>query len=173
MLCFALLGAGETVQRTIDPAASKAQFSVSHVFVERVSGTIAITSGTLTLPPDSMIPVAVTAVLDPSTVSTGDRDRDASLRSPDFFDIAKFPAWAFSSTKIMPENPTSFTMDGMLTIHGVAQPEHLTVSVSGTVANPHYRAVGKIDRHAFGMAITRLDPAIGGTVDVTLDIAVR
>lgn len=168
-----LLGAGESAERPIDVAASKARFTVSHVFVESVSGTIAIRSGTVTVAQGSLIPLAATAVLDPSTVNTGDRDRDADLRGPDFFDVAKFPALTFTSTKIVPHGAAAFGMDGTIVIHGVSQPQHLDVTASGTPESPHYHAVGKIDRHAFGMAITRLDPAIGGTVNVTLDIALK
>lgn len=170
-LAVALLGAESPMHRALDPAASKAQFEVSHVFVERVTGVIAIRAGSVELQPGSLIPTAAAAVLDPASVNTGDRDRDADLRSTDFFDVATYPQWTFTSTKIVPQTATRFGMDGMLTIHGVAQPEHLDVTVSGTPAAPHYHAVARIDRHAFGMATTRLDPAIGGTVTVTLDIS--
>ena len=94
--------------------------------------------------------------------STGDDDRDGSLQSPDFFDTKKFPTWTFASTAISPQSEAAFGMDGTLTMHGVSQPEHLDVTVTGG-AEPVYHAIGHIDRHAFGMAVTRLDPAIGGT----------
>ena len=64
-------------------------------------------------------------------------------------------------------------MDGLLTMHGVTQPEHLTVVASGSPAHPVYHATAQIDRKAFGMATTRLDPVIGNIVDVTLDIRVK
>lgn len=64
-------------------------------------------------------------------------------------------------------------MDGNLTIHGVTQPEQLNATVSGDAANPSYRANGQIDRHAFGMTGTRLDPTIGGTADITLDVTLK
>ena len=61
-------------------------------------------------------------------------------------------------------------MDGDLTIHGVTQPERLDVTVNGDAVRPEYRAKAQIDRHAFGIIRTRLDPTIGNTVDITLDI---
>lgn len=176
LLPFAPLAAGAAAngdERAIDPAKSKAQFSVQHVFVEHVTGTIPIASGTVTLPPDSLIPLAATAELAPGKVTTGDRDRDASLQSPDFFDAKQFPAWTFTSTKVTAQGPATFALDGLLTIHGVTQPERLTVTVRGDAEHPLYHAVGQIDRHAFGMAVTRIDPAIGGTADITLDIALK
>jgi polyisoprenoid-binding protein YceI len=157
----------------IDTVKSKATFSVQHVFVEHVSGTVPIASGTVVLPPDSAIPVSLSAVLDPSRVATGDRDRDASLVSSDFFDVKAYPTWTFESTKITPVNASAFGVDGTLTVHGVAAPEHLDVTVRGDAAHRVYHAVGHIDRQAFHMAVTRLDPAIGKIVDVTLDITLK
>ena len=108
--------------------------------------------------------------LDAAHVDSGDRDRDASLESSDYFDTQKFPEWTFASTKITPTGPAAFGLDGTLTIHGVAQPEHLDVTVTGDAKSPQYHATGRIDRHAFGMKGARLDPVIGKDADVTLDI---
>lgn len=85
-----------------------------------------------------------------------------------FLDVKRFPAWTFASTRIVPEKLRAFGMDGNLTVHGVTQPEHLEVTVSQGPAGTVYRASAQIDRHAFGMPITRLDPVIGSSVDVTL-----
>jgi polyisoprenoid-binding protein YceI len=170
-LAATALSAGGT--RTIDATRSKAAFEVTHVFVEHVSGMVPIASGNVVLRQDSAIPVSAAAVLDATRLESGDPDRDDSLRSPDFFDTKRFPTWTFASTKIVPKGDAAFEMDGILTIHGVAQPERLDVTVSGDAANPSYRATARIDRHAFGMSTTRLDPAIGGMVDVTLDITLK
>jgi polyisoprenoid-binding protein YceI len=157
---------------TIDPATSKAQFSIQHIWVEHVTGTVPIVSGTIDVPDGSLVPTSVTATLDPTKIATGEPDRDKSLESPDFFDSAKFPTWTFTSTKITPA-PNGFTMDGNLTMHGVTQPEHLTVVAGGDPAHPVYHATCEVDRKAFGMSTTRLDPVIGQTADVTLDIRVK
>jgi polyisoprenoid-binding protein YceI len=156
----------------IDPSHSSAQFSVEHVFVEHVTGTVPILRGTIDLPSGSLIPVRVNAALDASHLHTDDSDRDAALQSTDWFDTKTYPTWTFASTKITP-TATGFTMDGTLTVHGVSQPETLNVSASGTNERPHYRATCRIDRHAFGMKINRMDAVIGNPVDVMLDIAIR
>jgi len=166
----ALPAQAQTTARAIDAIRSKALLSVAHVYVERVTGSIPIASGKVVLPEGSAIPLSVTAVLDPSAIKTGDDDRDAALVGPDWFDVKRFPTWTFTSTKIVASSPTAFTMDGLLTVHGVTRSEHLDVTVAGTFARPVYNATGKIDRHAFGMTVTRLDPVIGNPVDVTLDV---
>jgi polyisoprenoid-binding protein YceI len=172
VLACALLSAAPA-PHAIDAAKSSAQFSVAHIWVERVTGTVPILSGGVSLEPGAMIPQSASAVLDATHITTGEPDRDRSLESPDFFDAAKFPQWTFTSTRIVPKGPDTFEMDGDLTIHGVTQSERLDVTVIGAAVHPEYRAKAQIDRHAFGMIRTRLDPTIGNIVDITLDIVLK
>lgn len=174
-LAVAFVAAAAPAAQTyaIDAQKSKAQFSVQHVYVERVVGTVPIAGGTVVLAGGSPLPLKVTAVLDATQIRTGDDDRDGVLQTPEWFDTKKYPTWTFASTKISPAGDQSFTMEGLLTIHGVTQSERLDVSIGGTPSHPVYHATAEIDRHAFGMATTRLDPVIGNQVDVTLDIALK
>lgn len=165
----ALIAAAPPVSRAIDPAHSTASFSVQHIFVSNVVGSVPIVDGRIMLAPGTRVPTSVTATLDPSRIATGDRDRDAALRGEDWFDVARYPQWTFVSTTIS-RTAMGFAMDGMLTIHGVSRPEHLDVSIAGSTEHPIYHATGKIDRHAFGMRVVRLDPVIGNPVTVALDI---
>jgi polyisoprenoid-binding protein YceI len=160
-------------RRAIDPAKSSATFGVQHIFVERVTGSVPIASGEVELSPGSPIPLSFSAVLDPTRMDSGDRDRDASLESADYFDTKKFPTWTFASTKIVPTGPAAFRAEGTLTMHGVAQPETLDVSVRGDAAHPLYHALGHVDRRAFALKGTRLDPVIGNVADITLDVALK
>lgn len=158
---------------SIDTSRSSAHFSVQHIWVERVTGTVPILGGTVTVQPGSLIPESASAVLDATQIQTGEPDRDKSLESSDFFDAANFPHWTFASTRVVVKGPSAFEMDGDLTIHGVAQPETLIVTLGGTPEHPVYHAQASINRHAFGMARTRLDPTIGEVVDVALDITLK
>lgn len=105
----------------------------------------------MTIPAGSLIPSSVTAVLDATRTNSGDRDRDSSLESPDYFDTKTFPTWTFMSTTIVPSGNSAYATDGMLTMHGVTRPEHFDVTVRGNSVHPVYYAVGHIDRHVFGM----------------------
>lgn len=173
LLLASTLAAASGPTRSIDASRSHAAFAVSHIWVEHVTGTVPILSGSVTLAAGATIPTAATAVLDATRIETGEPDRDRSLESPDFFDAAKFPHWTFASTKVIPRGANAFEIDGDLTIHGVSQPAKLDVTLSGTPAQPTYHATAQIDRHAFGMSVTRLDPTIGATVAVTLDIVLQ
>ena len=70
----------------IDPAKSNVTFSVQHIFVERVNGSLPVLSGTIDLAEDSLVPSSVTAVLDATKLKTGDPDRDGVMGTPDWFD---------------------------------------------------------------------------------------
>ncbi len=161
------------ITRPIDVSRSSAHFSVEHIWVDRVTGSVPIENGRVTLEPGSPFPLSVSATLSCAGLKTDDPDRDASLRSSDFFDAARFPTWTFASTRIVPTGAQSFEMDGLLTIHGAAQPERLDVTVTGAPQQPAYHAIGKIDRTVFGMQKTRLDPVIGNPVDITLDVTLQ
>lgn len=165
--------AAASTDRAVDAAASKVAFSISHVFVERVNGTVPIASGAATFANDSQIPASVTLTLDATKVSTGDPDQTGCIQSPDYFDVKKFPTWTFTSTKIIARGATAFSIDGSLTIHGVSQPEHFEVAIHSAGVRLTYHAVGQIDRHVFGMKGSRLDPAIGGIADVTMDVILK
>ncbi|MGZ3496756.1 MAG: YceI family protein [Vulcanimicrobiaceae bacterium] len=160
-------------RRDIDASRSKAQFSVAHIYVETVTGTVPIVSGSVELAPGSSVPTTVTAVLDPTRIKTGEDDRDGALQAPDWFDTKQFPTWTFASTKVTPAGNNTFTVDGLLTIHGVAVPEKLDVTTSGDAQHPVYNAVGHIDRHAFGMAKSRLDPIVGNDITITLLVQLK
>ncbi|HTX03026.1 MAG TPA: YceI family protein [Candidatus Acidoferrales bacterium] len=177
-LCVALIVvspqiAAANTNRAVDITASKVRFSISHVFVERVNGTVPIASGSASFAGDSPIPASVTVTLDATKVSTGDPDQTGCIQSPDYFDVKKFPTWTFTSTKITANGAASFAIDGTLTMHGVAQPEHLDVTILNASGHQVYHAVGKVDRHLFGMKGSRLDPAIGGIAEVTLDVVLK
>lgn len=162
-----------TTERSVDASASKVGFRVSHIFVEHVTGTVPIIGGAATFANDSLIPESVTVTLDATRVSTGDPDQTGCIQSPDYFDVKKFPTWTFASTKITPYTATSFGIEGTLTMHGVTQPEHFSVTIQYVGSRQVYRAIGQIDRHVFGMKGSRLDPAIGGIADVTMDVVFR
>jgi polyisoprenoid-binding protein YceI len=170
---IAVLLAATLLTLHVDAAHSTATFSVQHIYVERVTGTVPIVSGDVTLDPKTLVPASVTATLDATKLHTDDPDRDAALQGPDWFDTKRFPQWTFTSASVQPDGPSSYTIDGTLTMHGVSRPQRLQVTIDGTPERPEYRAVAHVDRHAFGMSTTRLDPVIGNPVDVALDVVLK
>ena len=106
------MGATTAVQaRTtwqLDPAHSSVEFAVKHMMMTTVRGRFKDVSATLTGDRDHTEDAGVEATIKVGSIDTGVADRDAHLRSPDFFDAERFPDITFTSTKI--ENPP--TQDG-------------------------------------------------------------
>ena len=70
-----------------------------------------------------------------ASIDTGNADRDNHLRTPDFFDAAKFPEITFTSTKVQSSGGDSFTVQGDLTIMGTARPASMDITLSGGKAS--------------------------------------
>src|SRR3970040_484536 len=87
-------------QYQIDPVHSSAQFSVRHLMVSNVRGEFAKVTGTVVYDPKNLKASSVEAVIDATTINTHEPKRDAHLKSPDFFDVAKYPTLTFKSKKL-------------------------------------------------------------------------
>jgi polyisoprenoid-binding protein YceI len=179
VLCAAVAFAGRSAAvgqdgaRAIDPAHSHAAFTVSHLYVTSVSGTLPVSGGTVMLAPGSSVPARIEATLDATKLQTGDPDRDDSLQGPDWFDTKRFPQWTFVSTSITAGAERTFKAAGTLTIHGVAQPVVLDGTVTGPAEHPVYHGSAHVDRHLFGMRVTPMDGTIGSDVAITIGASLR
>jgi polyisoprenoid-binding protein YceI len=135
----------------VDGSHTEAAFTVRHAGISKVRGTVAVTEGVITVGED-LASTSVTVTLDPSTVSTGDANRDGHLKSGDFFDVEKFGQWTFVSTEVRED-----AIVGDLTIHGVTQPVELATEFNGTAVDPFgntragFEASVTISRKDFGL----------------------
>src|ERR1700689_2357898 len=96
----------------IDTSHSAAQFKVRHMMIANVKGEFHKVSGTVDFDAANPAAARVDASIDVSTVSTRDQQRDADLRSANFFDVEKFPTITFKSTKVTASGGDSFTVAG-------------------------------------------------------------
>ena len=112
-----------------------------------------------------------------ASLDTGVPALDEHLKSPDFFDAAKFPQITFKSTKIKKAGK-AFKVTGDLTMHGVTKPVTLDVELSNAIANPWGKQVrgvkvkGKLNRQDFGVAFSKTLETGGLLVgdEITLNI---
>ncbi len=174
------LGAGACAAETLtgDPNHSGAEFVVTHMTISHVHGTIPVLSWSGTNGAGD-VPASVTATLDAKGIDTKTADRDADLRSANWFDVTKYPTITFKSTWIVPGLNGAFTMNGDLTMHGVTKPVTLTGKVEGSVVDSHgrrhvgYSATGTIDRRDFGLNWGKTTPGgaliAGNDVTITLN----
>jgi polyisoprenoid-binding protein YceI len=171
-----------TERYEIDPAHSSLQFSVRHLMVSNVRGTFTGVKGTALYDPADPSASHVEATVDVNTINTNDPQRDAHLKSPDFFDAAGFPVITFRSTKIEKKGEDQFAVAGDLTIHGVTKPVMLDVNeVSEQAKDPWGNArIGasvktKLKRSDFGLTWNAALEAGGFMIgdDVKLDFEIE
>lgn len=171
---------GRTATWEIDPGHTSVQFSVRHLMVSNVRGEFGKVSGTVKVDDADVTKSVIEAVIDVASIDTHNAKRDEHLRSPDFFDAAKFPTITFKSTKAE-KSASGWKVTGDLTMHGVTKPVVLNVEGptpeikdpwSNTRAGA--QATAKIDRQDFGISWNKaLDAGgvtVGNEVSITIDV---
>ena len=164
----------------IDSAHSAASFSVRHLMVSNVRGEFKNVNGTISYDEKNLDASKVDATIDVSTVNTGEPPRDGHLKSPDFFDVAKYPTINFKSKQFYKEGGV-LKIKGDLTIHGTTKEVVLTVDgPSAEVKDPWGNArfgasaTTKINRQDYGVSWSKtLDgggAVVGDEVSITIDL---
>ncbi|MBK7859548.1 MAG: YceI family protein [Archangiaceae bacterium] len=141
----------------VDPAHSQAKFTVKHLMVSDVSGTLGKVSGNVELDEKDAAKSTVEIGIDVDP-QTQEPKRDEHLKSPDFFDVQKFPKATFKSKKIAKAGKDKFKVTGDLTLKDVTKEVTLDTTLSAPIENPFSHAptravvaTGKIKRSDFGL----------------------
>ena len=161
----------------IDNMHSSARFQVRHMMIANVSGTFDTVSGTVEF--DSAKPDAARfdATIDVNSLHTGDAKRDGHLKTPDFFDVEKFPTITFRSKKITPAGGKNYKATGDLSVRGVTK--EVTLDVEGLsdevtdmwkLQRRGVAASVRISRKEFGLAFDPDGAMVSDAVDITLDV---
>jgi polyisoprenoid-binding protein YceI len=119
----------------VDPKHSEVGFAVKHMGIATVRGEFTEFEGTLEIGEDLSTAKAYGTVKVES-VDTSEPDRDAHLRSPDFFDAEQFPELRFESTRIEALDDEEYRITGNLTVHGVTNEVVLHADFQGTDVDP-------------------------------------
>jgi polyisoprenoid-binding protein YceI len=151
------------------------------MMISNVKGQFTGLTGVLTLDERDIAGSSVQATIDASTVNTREAQRDAHLKSADFFDMERFPTLSFTSTRVMRTGDDELAVTGDLTIHGVTR--QVTFQVEGPTAagkDPWgntrigLSAVTRINRKDYGLTWnTALETGgilVGEEVAITLDL---
>jgi polyisoprenoid-binding protein YceI len=162
----------------VDPIHSSVEFHVKHLGIATVKGQFKEFEGTLEVGPDGSRAYGTVKV---ASVDTREPQRDAHLRSPDFFDADQYPEIAFQSTAIRPLDEDTFEIDGDLSIHGVTRGLTLKATVEGTETDPQgnprvgLSATAQIDRSdyemKFNMALGSGNVVVSDKVKILLEIS--
>ncbi|HVL27453.1 MAG TPA: YceI family protein [Acidimicrobiales bacterium] len=164
---------------TLDPSHTSMELSVRHMMVATVRGRVRPESGTLHLATDDPGRSSVEVEIDAASIDTGNPDRDAHLRSPDFLDVERYPTMRFRSTEVDDRGDGTFVLRGELTVKDVTKTVSLDCEVGGVVRDPYgndrvgFSASGAIDRTAFGLrwnaALEGGGVVVGDKVSLALD----
>src|SRR5436305_13795541 len=120
----------------IDPTHSRVGFAAKHAMVATVRGGFKVYSGEVFLDEENPQNSWAKVEIDVESVDTGNADRDAHLRTPDFFDIANHPKITFVSTKVEKVDDDVYTLIGDLTINGKPNPASVNWELNGTSVDP-------------------------------------
>ena len=136
---------------TIDPAHTSFAFMVKHMMISNVPGEFDKFSGQITYNPADLANAKANITIDVASINTRIAKRDAHLKSPDFFDAAKYPTITFVSTSF-----TATAITGNLTMKGVTKEVTIPVTISGPVDEMGHQAIGitgsvTINRQDYGM----------------------
>jgi len=167
-----------TATRTwgIDPAHSHIRFIVRHMVVSKASGHFGTFSGTVTTEGNNFNTAQINFEADTASITTGIADRDAHLRSDDFFNAEAFPKVLFTSTKISKIDDENYKMEGNLTLRDVTKHIELNVESGGMVKDPWgneragFHITGKVNRKDFGLNWSMLIETGGAIVSDTVTI---
>ncbi len=166
----------------IDSVHSQATFSVKHMMISTVRGHFEVLSGQLEIDEQHPENSWVEAQVDAKSINTRDAKRDDHLRSPDFFDVEKYPIITFKSHKIEPVGKNEYRVTGNLTMHGVTREEIFSAEYAGQLKDLYgmqraaFAVKGKINRKDYGMnmnvALETGGVLVSEDVNIEIDLAV-
>jgi len=161
----------------LDPVHSNLGFSVVHLGVSEITGTVQLSHANIILPDSTTFAGGtVTLEADMNTIDTDNDARDKHLKTADFFDTPKFPVLTFQSTSFTKVSGDSYQLDGNLTLHGITKPVTLTAVVK-SVVNPTNnkpltgcRVSGKIKRSDFNISQAVPEAILDNVVSITANL---
>jgi len=161
----------------IDVAHSKVGFEIPHLVISTVEGKFNTVEGSVNLN-EKFDKSSVKASVDVNSIDTGTVKRDDHLRSPDFFDVKKYPKMTFVSTGIK-GTPDSFKLEGKLTIHGVTKPVVFDAKFLGAINDGFgndrvaFSATTTVKRADYGLTWNKAieaGPVVGESLTINLKV---
>lgn len=159
---------------SIDSVHSRVGFKIRHLGISSVSGNFKDFKGKFKFDESKSEGSSGEISIDTKSIHTGNEKRDKHLRSPDFFDVEKFPAIEFKSKKFISVGDKKYSLEGDLTMHGVKKPVKFDVELIGSTKDKEgktvlgFTATSKLSRGEFGMTYGK--PSAGDEVKLDVDI---
>ncbi len=174
----------ETLTKTIwgiDPTHSEAGFKVRHLVISTVKGKFNEFEGSVESEGEDFNNAEISFSAKVESITTGVADRDAHLKSDDFFNAESYPEITFKSTSFEKLNDEEYALKGGLTIRDTTKPVDLKVIYGGTVTDPYgntkagFEITGAVNRKEFGLkwdAVTEAGSVVVGD-EIKFDLNVQ
>ena len=159
---------------SIDPVHSETGFTARHMMVSKVRGKFRTFSGEI-VTGDDPLGSSVTAEIDLTSIDTGSEQRDAHVRSADFFEVETYPTMTYRSTGVRRDGG-AYILDGELTLKGVTREVELALELNGFGPDAYggtragFTAIGEINRRDFGVNFTAVMETGGAVVSDKITI---
>lgn len=142
----------------VDYAHSTIDFTVKHMMISKVKGSFQNFEVELEADPQDLTDANISFIIDASSISTKNDDRDNHLRSADFLDVEQYPKITFVSKSVTKAGNNEYNVTGDLTIRGVTKEETFKVTFEGISKNPMsgaetagFSAEGTVKRSNYGL----------------------
>jgi polyisoprenoid-binding protein YceI len=171
----------QTTKWALDPTHSEIQFKVRHMLVSNVTGHFKTFNATVATDGDDMQTAKVHFTADINSISTNNEQRDAHLRSGDFFDVDNHPQIIFDADGLEKTGESDYKMNGTLNMRGTAKSISLNVEFGGMIQDPWgntrvgFSVGGKLNRKDFGVSFSMVSET-GGILlgeDITINANVE
>ena len=165
----------------VDPAHTHVEFAVKHLMIATVRGRFSDVTGTVIVPGGDFSRAQVEATVNVASIDTHEPQRDAHLKSPDFFEADKYPTMTFRSRRVehASRDTNQYRLIGELTLHGVTKEVALDATLEGLVKDPYgnnragFSATGRLNRKDFGLGWNQLletgGVVVGDEVKLSID----
>jgi polyisoprenoid-binding protein YceI len=163
----------------IDPDHSDIMFKVKHLMISTVTGIFKKFDATLEVNEDDLTQAKATFEADVDSVDTKNEQRDAHLKSDDFFNAEQFPKMTFKSTSIKKSGDDEYRLIGDLTLRDITRPVELKVEYNGSTKDPWgqermgFEVSGKINRREYGLKWSAVTEAGGLVVSDEVRLALN
>lgn len=143
LLFVALISTSAFAQTSwnVDKAHAKLAFSTVHLGISDVSGHFNEFDATIVAAEEDFSDAVFELTVDVASIDTEVGMRDDHLRSPDFFEVEKYPEMTYKSTSIKKSGQDRYTLTGDLTLHGVTKPVTMELWYRGTITNEQSKAI--------------------------------
>ncbi|CAG7653301.1 YceI family protein [Paenibacillus allorhizosphaerae] len=164
----------------VDPTHSSIDFTIRHMMIAKVKGTFHSFEAQIEADPSNLTTANIYFSIDIVSIDTRNQDRDAHLRTGDFFDAEKYPKMTFQSSRIVKTGEGEYDVTGEFSLHGVTRTETFAVTFEGSGTDPWgnekagFSGQGTIKRSDYGLtynaALETGGVLIGDEVKVSIEI---